>query len=204
MNIKRVITNALILAALGGAVWFLVLPNWSAVAIFRKEIATKKEVIELEKQAIEKLNSAISVLEEQKQGVEKMEEALPVSELKPELIAIMAKLASQNGLSLSKLDIQSAEEKASRTPKGSAGAASGESLPVATSVKSIRISLDTTGSYASFKNWLQAVEKNLRIFDVSKISFSVREKKLSTGEMIAAADPAIDFSVVMNTYFIKK
>ncbi len=196
---KKLITNTVIYAALVLAIWFVAAPAWSGFRAEAKEVALKKQTITLEKQVIDKLNSVNQVLDSQKDNVARLEQAIPSEELKPELLSIMENLANQNGLALATIEVNA--------PTGDAGsrAASRTNENIsASSLKTLEITLQVSGTYSSFKSWLEAIEKNLRISDVSNISFAVGEKKSAEGEVIPAVDPVIDYTVSMDTYVLKK
>ncbi|MEK7175062.1 MAG: type 4a pilus biogenesis protein PilO [Patescibacteria group bacterium] len=196
---KKLITNTVIYAALVLAIWFVAAPVWSGFRAEAKEVALKKQTITLEKQVIDKLNSVNQVLDSQKDNVARLEQAIPSEELKPELLSIMENLANQNGLALATIEVNA--------PTGDAGsrAASRTNENIsASSLKTLEITLQVSGTYSSFKSWLEAIEKNLRISDVSNISFAVGEKKSAEGEVIPAVDPVIDYTVSMDTYVLKK
>ena len=196
---KKLITNTVIYAALVLAIWFVAAPVWSGFRAEAKEVALKKQTITLEKQVIDKLNSVNQVLDSQKDNVARLEQTIPSEELKPELLSIMENLANQNGLALATIEVNA--------PTGDAGsrAASRTNENIsASSLKTLEITLQVSGTYSSFKSWLEAIEKNLRISDVSNISFAVGEKKSAEGEVIPAVDPVIDYTVSMDTYVLKK
>ena len=197
---SKFIINILVAAGLVALVWLVVLPSWSGVAALRQEAALKKKSIELERQVIDKLNAVNQVLDSQKSNVERLEQAVPSLEFKPEMISIMENLASQNGLNLVRVIVESApEDTSARTPNSRAVVAASKEM-----IKTLTVGVSASGNYGSFKNWLGAVEKSLRLLDVTKISFAVAQKKTAEGELVADVDPIIDYSVSMKTYVLKK
>lgn len=198
MNSKLII-NSLVLGVIVLIIWLVLLPAWSGVSDLRKEVGLKKTAIDLEKKIIEKLNAINQVLDSQKSNVERLEQAIPSSEQKPELISIMESLANQNGLSLVSLSVE--------LPTSDSGAVSnrGRAVPTARDViGKLQVNINASGTYSSFKSWLAAVEKSLRIIDVNKIIFSIATKKTAGGEALPNIDPPVDFNVNMNTYILKK
>lgn len=193
---KKLITTLAVFVALFLVVWFGAIPMWSGVSDLRAEVKTKEGTVNLERQVIEKLNSISQVLDLQKSSVERLEQAIPTAESRPELLSIMENLASQNGLSLTSVNIDVAPENIASAKKS----AKTESV----SLKKVEIDVKTSGSYAAFKNWLSAIEGNLRITDTTEISFSIPEKKGESGEFIPNIDPVINYSVGMNAYVLKK
>lgn len=197
---SKFIINILVMAGLVAVVWLMVLPSWSGVAALRQEAALKKKSIALEQEVIDKLNVVNQVLDSQKSNVERLEQAVPSAEFKPEMISIMENLASQNGLNLVRVIVESApEDTSARTPSSRPVAAAAKEM-----IKTLTVGVSASGNYGAFKSWLEAVEKSLRLLDVTKISFAVTQKKTSEGELVPDADPIIDYSVSMKTYLLKK
>ncbi|MDP3764293.1 MAG: type 4a pilus biogenesis protein PilO [bacterium] len=197
MNSKLII-NSIVFAGAFLVVWFLLLPTWGDVSTLRKEVGLKKTSIELEKKIIEKLNSINQVLDSQKSNVERLEQAIPSSEFKPELISIMESLANQNGLSLVSVNIEAPNETTGVTSNRRGQTVSKETI------SKLLININASGTYSSFKSWLAAVQKSLRIIDVGQISFSITKKKTAEGESLPNIDPAIDYNIGMKTYILKK
>ena len=198
--LSKTIINIVVAAGLVLIVWLVVIPAWTGVSELRKEVSLKKKSIELERQVIEKLNAINQVLDSQKSNVERLEQAIPSFEFKPEMISIMENLASQNGLNLSKVDVESAlDDTSARTPSSRPVVSSGKEM-----TKTLVVGVNSSGNYNSFKSWLEAVEKSLRLIDVTKISFTVTQSKTAEGEIIPGVDPIIDYSVSMKTYILKK
>lgn len=197
---SKFIINILVAAGLAAVVWLVVLPSWSGVAALRQEAALKKKSIELERQVIDKLNAVNQVLDSQKSNVERLEQAVPSAEFKPEMISIMENLASQNGLNLVRVIVESApEDTSARTPNSRQTVAATKEM-----IKTLTVGVSASGNYGAFKSWLEAVERSLRLLDVTKITFAVAPKKTSEGELVPDVDPIIDYSVSMKTYILKK
>ena len=196
MNSKLII-NSIVFGMFFLAIWFVLAPAWADVFALRKEVGLKKTSIELEKKIVEKLNSINQVLDTQKSNVERLEQAIPSSEFKPELISIMESLANQNGLSLTSVNIELPIE------SGSVSNRRGSTAPKE-SIGKLLVSINASGTYSSFKSWLEAVQKSLRILDINKITFSINNKKTTDGKEIVNIDPVIDYNVDIRTYILKK
>ena len=194
---KKLVTNLAVFVILFLVVWFGAIPMWSGASDLRAEVKSKQGTVNLERQIIEKLNSISQVLDSQKSSVERLEQAIPTAESRPELLSIMENLASQNGISLTSVSIDVA-------PEDTASSKRSAKAPESVSLKKVKIDVKTSGNYAAFKNWLRAIEGNLRITDVAKISFNITEKKGESGEFQPNIDPVINYSVGMNAYVLKK
>ena len=194
MNTKTTAINIFIFLMVVLVFWFGVAGSISAVGQLESNLKAKKQSLDLEHQVIDKLNSINQVLDGQKSNVERLEQAVPSQEYRPELISMMENLANQNGLNLMNIDINAIQEALPK--KGEAVAQK--------PIRKLKVVLELNGTYSSFKNWLEAMEKNLRLMDVSKISFAVKESKSSSGQVLSAINPVFDFSVELNTYVLKK
>lgn len=196
---NRLVINLAIFLLLIFVVLAGVKPAWSTVSDLRSQVVLKKNETENEKQALEKIKSLSGVVDSRQNDVNRLETAIPDSESKPELIAIMENLASQNGLGLTaiNIDVVPDEPKSRQEKEGN--------ILANTLIRTLKIDLKLTGSYSSFKSWLEAVENNLRIFDIQKISFSVKENKGSQDQVaVSRIDPVMEYGVTVNTYLLKK
>lgn len=95
----------------------------------------------------------------------------------PELLVNLEALASENGLIFSSVDFKPKDLKA-------------------VGVKTLIMEIKVKGSYPAFKNYLEAIEKSLRIFDVASVSFS----GVAPGQTSARTDN-LDFNLVVNAYY---
>ena len=194
MNTKTTAINIFIFLMVVLVFWFGVAGSISAVGQLESNLKAKKQSLDLEHQVIDKLNSISQILDGQKSNVERLEQAVPSQEYRPELISMMENLANQNGLNLMNIGINAMQEALPK--KGEAVAPK--------PIKKLKVVLELNGTYSSFKSWLEAMEKNLRLMDISKISFAVKESKSSSGQVLSAVNPVFDFSVELNTYVLKK
>lgn len=193
---RNVTINLVLAAVLVGAGWFGVKPAAGGIFDLRGRIEAKKETTRLQEEAVGKLNSASQLLSSNQEAIARLEQALPGNVQLPELIAVMDNLASQNGLALGELDIVLPREETR---------ARGEVTESAeAAVKTVKLNFKANGTYSAFKSWLKAVENNLLLLDVGRISFNIVEKKTAGGEVIENINPVIDFIVSVDTYVLKK
>lgn len=195
---KNTIINLIVIAILAAGGWFGLRPMVGDIVDLRGMIKVKEEAIIRQQQAVDKLNAASQLLDSNKETLEKLKQALPEAAQVPELIVVMDNLASQNGLSLSGLDIVLPQAEQARPRGGEA-----PSAPVSP-FRTIKINFNASGTYGAFKSWLKSVENNLLLMDVGRISFKILEKKTTGGEVSANINPVIDFVVGVDTYVLKK
>jgi Tfp pilus assembly protein PilO len=196
---KNLIANLSIFLVLFLAVWFGILPMWSGISSVRAEIKSNEETVNLERKAIEKLNLIRQILDSKKTSVERLKQAIPTTELKPELLSIMENIASQNGLVLNSINIDTAAQEVVVPGESTEGTGS-----EVVSFKKIMVNVRTSGNYWAFKSWLNAIESSLRITDISRILFSVSAKESESGELESNIDPIMDYTVDMTTYYLNK
>ena len=174
-------------------------PAFSSVSNLRGEVALRKDEAEKEKQVLEKIKSLSGAVDSRQSEVKRLEAAIPNSESKPELISIMENLASQNGLGLVSISTEIVPD----DPKSRKERV--ENILQGALLKTLKLDLKLTGNYEAFKSWLDAVENNLRIFDIQNISFSVKENSGSQNQTeVLKINPVMEYAVVVNTYLIKK
>ncbi len=195
---SRLILNLSIFLLLVFVILVGVKPAFSSVSNLRGEAALRKDEVEKERQVLEKIKSLSGAVDSRQSEVKRLEEAIPNSESKPELISIMENLASQNGLGLVAIsaellpdDPKSRKERVENILQGAL-------------LKTLKLDLKLTGNYEAFKSWLDAVENNLRIFDIQNISFSVKENSSSQNQTEALKiNPVMEYAVSVLTYVVK-
>ena len=195
---SRLILNLSIFLLLVFVILVGVKPAFSSVSNLRGEAALRKDEAEKEKQVLEKIKSLSGAVDSRQSEVKRLEAAIPNSESKPELISIMENLSSQNGLGL----IAISAELLPDDPKSRKERV--ENILQGALLKTLKLDLKLTGNYEAFKNWLDAVENNLRIFDIQNISFSVKENNGSQNQAEALKiNPVMEYMVSVLTYVVK-
>jgi len=199
MNNKNILINAGIFLAIILVAWLLVWGKISQLRSIQAQITARLGTITLEKQVIQKLNSISQVLDTQKSNVERLNQAIPTEDQQPEILSMIENISSQNGLNLISLDITTPEE--APLPSG----VKARNLPIKKQLlKQLQVTTNLEGNYASLKNWLTAMEKNLRIMDVNKITFKIKESLTTTNVTGPTIDPTFDFAIDTTTYVLKK
>ncbi len=168
---KQLFIFLIIILAVILVVWQLFLPAFNTVSLAREDLKSWEEKVgetESLNQKLIELKKKYEALEAQ---VKKIEAALPKGQDIPALMIQLEALTSQNGLILNSVDfispVEAKKKKAAETETGQESTASA----VPAGVKSIDMELNLSGNYNSLKNFLKAVESNLRIMDISAINF---------------------------------
>lgn len=129
------------------------------------------------KKLTENLERLISQYNERNSDVASLSKAVPSDQNIPELLVNFEAIASENGLIFRGVNFKPKDLKAP-------------------GVKTLIAEIRVKGSYPDFLNYLKAVEKSLRIFDVMSVSFS----GISPGQVGAIVDN-IEFNLIVNTYY---
>ena len=175
MNRQIIIFTITILAiALVG--WGLFLPSLNSVfesmATLKAEQAKLAEA-DAAKQKLSDLQKK-DVLSES--NYQRVTEAITLTEDLPGLLVQLEALASQNGLILDRVALTPANEKKSKSVSQSASQETEQAgSPVSPSqggLKTSEVLVGLSGDFSSLRNFLEVVENNLRLMDVSSVSLS--------------------------------
>jgi Tfp pilus assembly protein PilO len=170
---------ALIIAA---CIFFMYInPTWSgSIAAAKAAIASDDQALVTASQYTAQQNELASARDAiNSADLARLNIFLPNSVDNVGLILDLNALAARSGLSLSSIDVAG-----NTTASSSASTASG-ALPTAVtnSVNSVDLSLSAVGTYASLQNFLQGVEKSVRILDVRDIVVSGSDTGVYTYHM---------------------
>lgn len=152
-------------------VFFVVLPQWRGIGSLRAEIG-----------GLEALNDELAKIADQRdlltkeynaisdEDLAKLRSIAPANSDNSTVLVDFEALAQKNNLVLSQVDFNAGEK------NQIAGAAARSRV-----FGAIPVTLALRGSYEGFRGFLQALERNLRVMDVSEINFSGGDgKSLST------------------------
>ena len=174
--IKKVIIGILALGCIA-SIAFLDVPMISDVLKTKEDVKTQQDLLKEKNDFIQKAEK----LAEQYKGSEdifkKLDVILPDNQDMPNMIVQLEALANASGVVLR--DVTFAEEEKT---EGNVS-----------DYKAIRINVKIDGSYEAFKNFLTAVENNMRLSDVNSIGFQATTN--STGVS------TFGFDVVLTTYY---
>lgn len=109
------------------------------------------------------------------------------------VVAQLEKISSESGILIQNITIKPPLQSATSTAASASAGGSKESL--ISSVQSINVDLSMVGTYESFKTWINAIETNIRLMDITSINFTgmVASEKTSTN--------IFNFRVNLNFYY---
>lgn len=178
LNLFRylVLPIILVMAALAVTFWVL-LPLWQntqAALELKKE--NKNNLAQREKLTAN-LERLIGQYNERAGDLASFSKAIPVGRNISELLINLEALASENGLIFSGVSFKPKDLKAPN-------------------VKTLIMEIRVKGSYPAFQNYLKAMEKSLRLFDVASISFN----GVAPGQANVNLNN-LEFNLLVNTYY---
>jgi|GEM_PF-6102289 len=181
---KRLLSIFLALALIGAAAFIVLnqsLGKWKKLQGIRQEVAEKTAVRNQLVQIAAKAQELLARFEDVDRQAEPISRAVPAGPKLPEALAILGALASQNNLSLGQVSFDDILIR-----PDTASAATPRAVPV-------KVLMTLTGRYTDFKNWLKAIESELRLMDVEEIGIQGISSK--------AGEELFSFSVHLTAYF---
>ena len=173
---KNYIGAGLVALALIGA-WGWILPEYNKISEFNVAINERQELYDSRSATLKKIQDLNQEYQQRAADIARISSVLPSKKSLAEIISAIDKLSTQNGLQIISAVV--------------VGQPSGGQIGA---YNFLPIEIAMNGSYIGLVNFLQAVEKNLRIIDIISIDAAA-----------ASADNSnlLNFSVKGNTYYLK-
>lgn len=157
--------------------WGWTLPGYQAANLL-KGLAMEKEAELVKKQEImEKLKSLNRQIESRADEITRLSQVVPITKSVPEVISALENAGALNGMNI--FTITSGDRKGDATSK----------------FDSVFFEVEAEGSYLSLVNFLQSVESNLRILDVSSIDVNPPSESISS---------LLTMKIKMNAHVLKE
>lgn len=172
--IKNFIILILILGFVGVVV-FLDLPGVQNILNLRKEIKAQKQAFIEKQELVSKIESLKEVYEMHGEELKKINYILPSGEDVPNLIIQLEALALEGGLVLEDIGFSVYSEESATKTRGAA-----QEEKIVKDYQALLINLKLIGGYSAFKNFLKAVEENIRLMDIISVNFSTTSKEMTS------------------------
>ena len=182
---KQALTIIIFLAITALVAWEYFMPAFNDVSFLRQDLSDWQAKLNNAQDLSKKLEDLKKKYDNMTAAADRIEQAVTKNANFPALLVQMEDLSSKNGLVLEGVAFNVVKDKKTKT-KTSASSVAG--------AKVLAMDLSLNGSQSSLKNFLKAIETNLRIMDVSVISFG--EQKIGVG-----VSTGQDFKVSLATYF---
>lgn len=161
--------------------FFFILPIWDEIDILK----LKKEVADEEansyKSIIVHIDDLSAKYNQASSDLDKLALAIPSDQQFPELLIQFEEMVKRNGLVATSIKLEGAEE----APKDQIGGRR--------SIRTLSMSIGVDGSYSGFKGFLEDVEKNVRLMNISAISFTKPTDEKSE---------VMKFNIKLNSYYL--
>ena len=134
--------------------FLLVLPTFDQTRMLRSSIGERIDIINEIQEISNRINGLNREIESRRQEIDKLDQLLPKDKKVPELLSNMESIVSASGMTLSEINLSDV-----------AGVGS---------ARKINATLKLSGSFTSFANFLDLLEKNLRLIDVSTLDVAAQ------------------------------
>lgn len=188
MNIKTIQAVTIILFMLTVGLIWLIFDEYPRISIMKNKIKEGNILFQDSEDILKRIKELTVFSGENKDRIEKFDLILPSSEEKANLISNLDNLTKLNGLNILKVSFESSS---------SASNATKDLDVVKNDFKEIYVNVSMRGTYISFKNFLVAVEKNMRIFDAVSVNF----KRELNSEGKIDGGKSYTFNIKLKTYF---
>ncbi|MDD5589733.1 MAG: hypothetical protein PHQ47_00990 [Candidatus Portnoybacteria bacterium] len=189
---KEILTIILSFLCLVAVFFFLLMPAWNSITEAREEFALKSQDLAENKEIIKKMEELNVIYESNLDEFEKLESIVPHGPDLPSLLLQVENLAISNNLFLGSISISEVQEQKLISPPMMeeddsllGGAVSEEAVESRKNTskndyKLLQLSLRLSGSYEAIKQYLRALENNIRLMDVASLELSGGDGKETT------------------------
>ena len=174
---KYFVFPILLFIAVGAFAFWILLPIWENTQAMLELKRANADNLTQRKQLTASLEKLINQYGERTADFNYFSKAVPTGQDIPGLLVSLESLASENGIVFSGVNFK---QKDLKTP----------------GIKTLTMEIKIKGSYAAFQGYLGAMEKSLRLFDVTGVSFS----GVAPGQTGANANN-LEFNLSINTYY---
>ena len=174
---KYLILPLILFIAAAAIIFWVLLPLWHSTQAALELKKGNENNLAQRKQLAANLERLIGQYNERASDLASFSKAIPVGQNIPELLISLEALASENGLIFSGVDFKPKDLKTSN-------------------IKTLIMEIKVKGSYPAFQNYLKGMEKSLRLFDVTSISFN----GIAPGQTNINLNN-LEFNLLVNTYY---
>lgn len=144
MNQK--LTSSIVVAVSILVFFLLVLPSFDKTLMIWASIKDRKDILRESEEISKRVVDLNNQIESRRQEVEKLDRLLPAEKELPELLSNIESIVSASGMTISEMNLSE--------------------VPGQEEIRKINGSMKLNGSYNSFINFLDLLEKNLRLTEV--------------------------------------
>jgi len=154
----------------------LILPQYDAIKAINLELEARQLILTARQEALKKVEALSHQAEERQDDIDKLAILLPTNVQTDQVITSLDAIARQSGMRLTEI---------AAAPAGNTGQ----------ELSTLSITIPISGTYTSFLNFLNLIEQNLRLYDITGITIGPGQSQDSA---------ILGFNVKINAYFIKQ
>jgi len=144
--------------------FFALYPKYQELTLLKNQIKGKKEELQFREEYLNELSKASNELKKYEEQLKIIDATLPSESSLPLLFDFLQKAGSQSSLIL-------------RDMSATEGSSSDN-------LKKINISLEASGSYSSFKDFIVILEKSARMIDIDSFSLNQSNEESSKDSLV--------------------
>jgi hypothetical protein len=194
---KRLVSTlfALLLLVIAAIAFFeLVQPEYTNLMALKGQAVGEKQLLVNEQKIVAQVQSVLSTYQSQSSGTQAVNLAMPIGANNAEALAQLYGLATNSSLA-----VQSVGISLQNAPQSSGNASSSAALIKPKS--SITFQLAANGSYEALKTFLQGLENNVRVFDVTGLSIHPVNAVTNAGVAPASTQDFYTYTITAVAYY---
>lgn len=156
--------------------FLLILPAFDNALMLRNSIEERENILSETREVSDRINSLSQEIELRDRDIDNLDKLLPKEKQVPELLSSIESIVSASGLILTEMNFSDVSGKEG-------------------SVKKVNSTMKLTGSFASFMNFLDLLERNLRLIDVAALDVAAQ---------VIEGTKAINYDVRLEVNYLTK
>ena len=158
--------------------WFYILPNYEKHAYLKSLVQSRMNDFEKKNSLIQKVEELDTEYQSRYPELKRLSLVAPQDKHLEEMITIIEEMFSKNGISLNNISLGVQEDKGP--------------------FNTIGLVFDFKADYDSVLNFLNVIEKSLRLIDLSKMDIGIDKTNLDKNRV------SLDVKLVANAYFVNQ
>ncbi len=196
-RLSSTLFGLLLLAVAAIAFFELVQPEYATLAALKGKAASEQQFLANEQKLVTQAQSVLSSYQSQSSATQAVNLAMPVGANNAEAIAQLYGLATNSGLAMQSVGVSL--QAVQSTDSTSAGTASAAALVKPKGTVTFQIA--ATGTYEALKTFLQGLENNVRVFDVTGLSIRPVNSVSSSGVLQTGTQDLYTYSITAVAYY---
>lgn len=195
---------ALLLLVAAFVVYFdLIQPEYGVVEALRGQEESQQALLASEQALVKQVNGIVSDYQSQSAQAQEVSLAMPIGTDTSEALAQLYGIAANSGLAIQSIAVssQSSGVSAASTLGGSASTTPMTVSAVIKPEGTLSFDISGIGSYGTLKTFLQGVENNIRVFDVTSIGISPVASLNSASSAAGTTQDLFSYTITVVSYY---